>query len=79
MIIIKTIVLYFIQITRTDDFPSTGSVFFFLSMLRAWAVFNCLILGVFDYGLELKFWVVVIAIIISITITITLITTLTII
>ena len=24
MIIIKTIILYFIQITHTDDFPSTG-------------------------------------------------------
>ena len=25
MIIIKTIILYFIQITHTDDFPSTGT------------------------------------------------------
>ena len=26
MIIIKTIILYFIQITHTDDFPSTGTL-----------------------------------------------------
>ena len=25
MIIIKTIILYFIQVTHTDDFPSTGT------------------------------------------------------
>ena len=25
MIIIETIILYFIQITHTDDFPSTGT------------------------------------------------------
>ena len=57
---------------------TAGRVIFFLSMLRAWAVFNCLIWGVLGYGLdlELRFWVVI-AIIVSLTIT--LITTLTII
>ena len=46
-----------------------------MAMLRAWAVFKCLIWG---YGLELRFWVVI-AIIVSLTLTITLIATLTII
>ena len=66
MIIIKTIILYFIQITHTDDFPSTGSVIFFLPMPPGMDRLQLLNLGVFGYGLELKFWVVI-AIIISIT------------
>ena len=47
MIIIKIVMLYFIQITRTDDFPSTGTltspcvVFRFSSFVRKSDGFCC--------------------------------------
>ena len=50
MIIIQIIILYFIQITHTDDFPSTGTQLVLLNVVSLW--FECSILV--SYGFPPK-------------------------
>ena len=65
-------------VMSSGSFATAGKLIFSLSMLRTWAVFQLLNLGVLGFELELRFWVVI-ALIVSLTLTIALITTLTII
>ena len=48
MIIIKIIILYFIQIRHTDDFPSTGTRLVQIN-IRAGDLVFAIVLGVFAY------------------------------
>ena len=48
MIIIKIIILYFIQIRHTDDFPSTGTRLVQINIRAGDSVF-AIVLGVFAY------------------------------